>query len=132
MLFWILIKITVFFISNSNNQELIHHIHCLQYTFHQSMVKKLFSFHRFLFYGFYFGFYSSNDSIVNDSAKHHCIHYGLLSQQYFHSYPLLFLFSPPSYTKNEYIFGFNPTNSSIAIPLASPVILPTINLFESA
>ena len=43
MLFQIAIKITIF--SNSNNQELIHHVYHLGYIFyHQSMVKKFVNF----------------------------------------------------------------------------------------
>ena len=37
-LFWIVIKIN-FFITNSNNQELIHHAYCLGYVFYHYYVK---------------------------------------------------------------------------------------------
>ena len=59
-LFWIVIKITLFFIINSNNQELIYHSHsfgCIFY--HQSKTKEFFGFHMFIFYDFYFKPYSS-------------------------------------------------------------------------
>ena len=37
-----------------------------------------------------------------------------------------------SFTKYEYVFGFNATNSSFATPLVSSFIFPMTNLFESA
>ena len=44
-----------FFIINSNNQELIHHIHCFGCIFcHQSKTKKFWRFRKFLFYDVYF------------------------------------------------------------------------------
>ena len=98
-------KINVFMI-NSNNQELIHHIHCLGYVFYQSC-----QFYRFLLYKFYFGFYLFNPSNIFDSAKYL---YLLLSSK-----------------KNEYIFGFSPTNLAIAALSISCFILPTTNLFDS-
>ena len=40
--------------------------------------------------------------------------------------PLSLVCSVLSSTKNEYIFGFDPTNSSIATPLVSSFILPVM------
>ena len=58
--FWIVIKITVL---SMINQELIYHIHCFEYTFcHQNKTTKFNRFHKFLFYGLYFEFYSLNVS----------------------------------------------------------------------
>ena len=68
--------------TNSNNQDLIHHIHCSRYIFSSN--------HRFLFYEFYFGFYSLNSSNIHYSTKRPSIHYDLFLQQRFYSHPLLF------------------------------------------
>ena len=57
--FSIVIKITDFYIINSDNQELIQLIRCLGYIFyHQSMIKKFCWLYRFLFYDLYFQLYS--------------------------------------------------------------------------
>ena len=121
----------MFFIINSNNQELIHHIHCFGCIFyHQSKTKKSCCFHKFLFYDLYFESYSLDASNISDSTKHLYICYGLLLQQHFCLRPLLFLYLLSSSTKYEYIFGFNPTNSSIGTPAVSSFILQHTNWFE--
>ena len=80
-----------FFIINSNNQELIHHIHCFGCIFyHQSKKKKSCCFHKFLFYDLYFESYSSNASNISYSTKHLYIHYDLLLLQYFCLHTMLF------------------------------------------
>ena len=78
-----------FVIVNSNNQELIHHIHCLGYAFyHHSKTKKFCLFHKFLFYDFYFECFLSNASNISYSTKHLWIHYYLF--YYFYSHLWLF------------------------------------------
>ena len=91
------------------------------------MIKKYCLFHRFKFYDFYFGFYSSNVSNMYYLTKHLCIHHGLLLEQHFYSHPLQFFVD----SKSEFIFGVNPTNRSIATPPVSYFILQTTNLFKS-
>ena len=120
---WIVIKIWVFylyfyyvfFIINYNKQELIYHIHCFEYIFyHQSMTKESCWFHKFLFYDLYFESYALNVSNISYSTKHLYIYYDL-----FLFTPFVFLCSLLSSAKYEYIFGFNPTNSSIGAPANS-------------
>ena len=48
---------------------------------------------------------------------------------FIHTLYFFILLSPP---KNEYTFGFNLTNSSIATPPISSFNLPTTNLFKSS
>ena len=43
-----------------------------------------------------------------------------------------FMLTDIIYQKNEYIFGINPKNPSIATPPVSCFFLPTTNLFESS
>ena len=125
---WIVIKITIYFIININNQELIHHIHCFEYVFsHQSKTIQFFWFHKFLFYDLNFEFNSSNASNIFHSTKHLYIQYDLLSQQHFYLHHLLFLCSLLSSTSTKYIFSFNPTIFLIATPLVSSFILPRTN-----
>ena len=62
------IKITSssYSIISSDNQELIHHIDCFGWMFyHQSTTKIFCSFHKFLFYDFYFGLYNIFASTKN-------------------------------------------------------------------
>ena len=96
-------KDTSLFIVNSDNQELIHHIHCLGYAFyHQSKTKKYREFHKFLFSGLFFESYSSNVWNIYCSTKLLFIHYGLFLQQHFYSHSLfLFLFSLLPFTKKN-------------------------------
>ena len=89
-LFCWVIKITLFYIINSDNQRLIHHIHYFRCIFyHQSMIKKFCWIPRFLFYDLYFWFCLSNFSNFSYSRKHLCIHHDLL-QEHFYLHPLLF------------------------------------------
>ena len=78
---------------------------------------KICLFHKFLFYNLYFESYTLNASDICYSTKHLYIDYDLLSQQHFYSHPLVV------YTRycpdDEYIFDFNPTNSSIAAQAVS-------------
>ena len=97
----IVIKITAFII-NSNNQELIYHIH----YFDQSKTKKYCLFHRFLCYDLYFESYSSNDSNIFYSTKLLRIRCYLLSQQHFYSHLLVF------YAHYYYLLN---TNKSLAL-----------------
>ena len=53
-------------------------------------------------------------------------------QQHFYSHLLLFLRSRLSSTKKEYILGVNRTNSVLATPAVSSIVLPATNLFESS
>ena len=123
-LFLIVIKVTVFL------SLTIHHIHYFECIFfHQSKSKKSCLFHKLLFYELYFKSYLSNATNIFYSRKHLCIRYDLLSQQHFYSQFFAFLSSLLSFTKYEYIFGFNPTNSSITTPVVSFFNLPTTNLF---
>ena len=129
--FWLVSKITVFYISNFGNQRLIHHIRCFGCKFyHQSMIKKFCWLHRFLLYDLYLGFYSSNFSNISYSRKHLCIHYDLLLQTCFYSHPLLFYAHYYHLQKNKYIFGFSPINSLIATPAVSSFILATTIFFK--
>ena len=117
-------------LNNFYNQEISHHMHFLGYVLHhQSMIKKFCLFQRLLFYDSYFGFYSLNASNIYYSPKHLCIHSDILFQQHFIF--TAFLCSVLSPNKNEYFFGFNPTNSLIAKPAVSSFILPTSDLFKS-
>ena len=89
-----------FLIINSNNQDLIHHIHCLGYVFyHQSKTKKFCWFPKFLFYDLYFEFYSLNAPNMSYSTKRLCIHYAikneyilLQSNKFFNSDTTCFIF----------------------------------------
>ena len=78
-------------IINFNNQELMHHVHCLEYVFYlPSKTKEFFLSHKFLFYDLYFEFYSSNILKVFCLTKHFFIHCELQFQQHFYSHLLLF------------------------------------------
>ena len=122
----------LFLIINSNNQELIHHIHCLRYKFyHQSNTKKFCWFYKFVFYYLYFFLFIECHSFnISYSTKHLCISYDLLLQEHFHSHLLTFLCSLLSSNKKEHIFDFNLTNSFITMPADWSFILPTTNLFD--
>ena len=90
--FEIIIKITVFLI-NSNDQELIHHIHCFWYTFcHHNKTIKFGWFQMFLFYDLYSAFYSLNVSIIFYSTIHTYFCYDLLLQEHFYSQLLFFCY----------------------------------------
>ena len=102
-LFWI-VKITVYFIINSDKQALIIHIHCFGYVFyHQNMIKKFCWFHRFLFCDLYFGFYRSNISNIYHSTKHLCVHYELLLQQHFIHTFFIFMLTTIIYQKGIHL-----------------------------
>ena len=76
---------------NFDNQELIHHIHCVGYILcHQSKTMKFCWFDKFLFYSLYFKLYSLNVSNIYYSTMHLYICYNLLLQQHFYSRLLLF------------------------------------------
>ena len=114
---------TVFFIVNSNNQELIHYINFLGYLFyHQSMKKKPCWFWRFLLYYFYFKIYSLNASKIYYLTKNLCSHYELFLQQYFIHILCFFNLSTTIY-QSEYIFRSNWAISSIATPIVSAFAL---------
>ena len=99
---------------------------------YQSKTKKVCLFGKFLFYGLYFYFYSSNVSDISYSIKYLCIHQGLLLQHNLYSQTFSFLWLLLLSTKNEYIFGFNPKSSLIPMPPVSPFILPTANFFVNS
>ena len=108
------------------NQELISHIHCSGYIFCQNKKMK---FYMSLFDGLYLEFYLLSILYSYYSTKHLYIHYDVLLQQHFAT-SFAFLCLLLSSTKNEYIFGFNLTNSLIATPVVSYFILSMTNLFE--
>ena len=98
--------ITLLFIINSNNKELMHHIHCLRYIFyHQSMKTEFCWFHRFLFCDF--RFYLSNVANIHSWTEHFCIIITYCWNNIFFI-PFSFLFLLLSFTKRKYIFGFKP------------------------
>ena len=95
------------FIINSNNQDLIHHIHCFGSIFyHQSKTKKNCWFHKSLFYDLYFESCSSNVSNISYSTKHLYTHYDLLLQQHF-----CFCLRP----FNAHYYHLPKTNASLAL-----------------
>ena len=79
------------FIITSNNQELIHHIHCFGCIFyHQSKTKKSCWYYKFLSYNLSFESYSLNVSIISYSRKHLYVRYDLFLLQHFCLCPLPF------------------------------------------
>ena len=129
---------------NSNNQELIHHIHCFGCMFyHQSKTKNSCWFQKFLLYGLIlylpiicsyiwsllwilFIEYLKCFLFIETSLYS----LWLIVATTFYSPLFVFLYSLLSSTKYKHIFGFNPKNSPIATPAVSSFILPTPNLFE--
>ena len=77
-------------------------------------------FHKFLFYYLYFELYSFNVSNVYYSTihLHSCYVMNYCCNNISIHTTCIFIFTNAS-TKNEYIFAFNPTNSSIAKPPVS-------------
>ena len=117
---------------HSDNQKLIHHIHCFGCNlYHQSMIKKFCWFQRLMYCDLCFGFYWLNASNISYLTKHICIHYDLLCNDIL-IHTLYFLCTLLSFTINEYIFCFNPTNSLMVMPTVSSFFLATINLLESS
>ena len=107
--FFIVITITVFFIINSRNKELIHHIRCSGcISNHQSKIKKCGLFHRFLFYDLYLEYYSLNASNIFIFVMTYCC-----NNISIHTFCFLVLTIIIS-TNYEYIFRFNLTSSSMA------------------
>ena len=133
----------LFFIINSDSQELIHHIHGLGYIYiyiyvyiyiyiyiyyDRSIIEKFCWFHRF--YDFYFGFYSSDTTYIYYSTKHFCIHHDVLLQTTFLLTPFAFLILTTIIYQKGIHLG-HPTNSLVTTPALSSFILPTTYLFES-
>ena len=83
----------------------------------------------FLFYSLYFKLYSLSVLCIYYSTKRLYIHCDVLLQHYFFP-PFAFLCLLLS-TNKQYIFDFNPTNSSIATPPVSSFLFPLTYLFES-
>ena len=112
--------INFFFIINYNNQKQID-IHYVGCTF-CCLIKpiKFCYFCKFLFYDLLFEFSALNGSNIYYSTIRLFIRYDLLSQEHFSSLLFaLFIVSELLSIKSEYIFGFNPTNSLIAISAIS-------------
>ena len=106
-----------FYIINSDNQELIHDIHCLKHLlYHQSMIKNFVD-----FIGSYFMIFTL-DSIFRMSQT-------LIIQKIIfvfimtHCYNNIFIhtlcfFKLTTFTyQKQYIFGFNPTVSSLILQI---------------
>ena len=85
----------------------------------------------FLPYDFYSEFYSLSVLNIFYSTKH-LYSFRLILAKTFLFTPFPFLYSLESLTRIDYILGYNPINSSIAMPPISSFILPTINAFESS
>ena len=79
---------------------------------------KLCEFHMLLFYDLYFEFCSLNFSNIYYSTIHLHIRYDVIHTIFLFT-PLAFLCSLLCPYKNEYIFDFNSTNSSLAATLVS-------------
>ena len=109
---------------------IVTYIHCFECIFyHQIKTKKSFSFHRFLSYD-RFLFESCLSNVQQNINKTYFSSLWLIVWKTFLVAPFAVLCSLLSFTKYKYLFGFNPTNSSIATPAVSSFVLPTINLFE--
>ena len=124
-LFWIVTMITVFHMINSDSQEL-----SIKYIFFLDM-RFAIKIRQLNFVGF-ISFYSM---VFTLSSIHRVFYTFIIQQNIFISLSTTFLFTSFGFlcslllsNKNEYIFGFNPTNSSLAtLPVPSFVFPISLN-----
>ena len=127
-LFSIVIKILFVFLINSNIQELINKF---LNVFNKHFIIKATQRNLIDFISFFLLIFTLNP--IHQMSQTFLIQQNIFIFIMTHNILFMlfaFLCSLLSCTKYEYIFGFNPRNSSIATTAVSSFILPTTNLFE--